>query len=105
MTEHELIFQIQFARDGLGALHELWLQLELAPLFDVPAKAGEATWQGPTPDAFAESIRSACDRLQGTLDAIAAEARDVPFRIAELERQLADVRAAQQAALLAALTE
>ncbi len=94
MTEHELIWEIQFAEDGLHALHELWRYLDRAPLFDVLGCAGETTWQGDTPDAFRAGVQFQLDRLNRVLDQIGAVGQHLPGRIAELQRQLANVREA-----------
>ncbi len=95
MTEHELIWEIQFAKDGGAALHDLWRYLDRAPLFDVLGCAGEITWQGDTPDAFRDGVQFQLDRLNSFLDGIGTAGQHLPGRIADLQRQLANLRAAR----------
>ena len=105
MTENEIIWQIQLLQDGRTALGDLIAHLERSPLLDVASYSGETTWQGPTPDAFNETVAFQCEKLHGVVDELEAYRAYLPDRIWALEQDLVDLRAAREAALATAAME
>ena len=101
MTENELLRQIQLLRDGHAALGDLIAHLERSPLLDVASYSGETTWQGPTPDAFNETVALQCEKLRGIVDELGMYRAYLPDRIWAFEQELGQLRA-REAALTAA---
>lgn len=105
MSEHDILLRIQFLEAGQDALIDLAAHLSTAPLYDVVTFSGATTWQGNTPDAFNETLTLQCDWLLGVVDRINEYLATIPGELAHLRQQLAELRAAREAALAGALVE